>query len=464
MSARVPRQTIIEAFVDPARGRHGRAAQRRDRDRSSARRAASTHIKCALGAGGATHLANWLVDIGAERRLSRLPVHGRRGAGPQPARASCSRARRQDRSLRRLPGARRRAHRHDAGRRSRGAAAAPAASCSRACSRTRRAACSRARSSCARTRRRPTASRWRRCSCCRRMPSSIPSPSSRSLPTTWSAATARPAPTSTRICCSTASSRGIPEAEARALLIESFIGEAIEKVEHEDVREALAALAATGSTTPPAARGMMATGPHDTQELQRDAGTADRSAARRRPTTSSASAPISRSSIARSTASRSSISTTPPRRRSRVRCIEAMDHAYRFEYANVHRGLHYPVEPLDLQVRGRARGWCGASSTPAAWTRSSSRATPPRPSISSPTASAPNIGEGDEIVLSIMEHHSNIVPWHFLRERQRRGAEVGADRRRRRIAARRVRAAVDARAPSSSPSRTCRTCSARWCR
>ena len=30
----------------------------------------------------------------------------------------------------------------------------------------------------------------------------------------------------------------------------------------------------------------------------------------------------------------------------------------------------------------------------------------------------PFIGEDDEIVLSIMEHHSNIVPWHFLRERQ----------------------------------------------
>ena len=29
-----------------------------------------------------------------------------------------------------------------------------------------------------------------------------------------------------------------------------------------------------------------------------------------------------------------------------------------------------------------------------------------------------HIGEGDEIVLSIMEHHSNIVPWHFLRERK----------------------------------------------
>ncbi|WP_163334013.1 aminotransferase class V-fold PLP-dependent enzyme, partial [Klebsiella aerogenes] len=32
------------------------------------------------------------------------------------------------------------------------------------------------------------------------------------------------------------------------------------------------------------------------------------------------------------------------------------------------------------------------------------------------------IGEGDEIILSIMEHHSNIVPWHFLRER--RGAVI----------------------------------------
>ena len=30
----------------------------------------------------------------------------------------------------------------------------------------------------------------------------------------------------------------------------------------------------------------------------------------------------------------------------------------------------------------------------------------------------PHIGEGDEIVLSIMEHHSNIVPWYFLKERQ----------------------------------------------
>ena len=35
------------------------------------------------------------------------------------------------------------------------------------------------------------------------------------------------------------------------------------------------------------------------------------------------------------------------------------------------------------------------------------------------------IQPGDEIVLTVMEHHSNIVPWHFLRERARRGAALG---------------------------------------
>ena len=45
--------------------------------------------------------------------------------------------------------------------------------------------------------------------------------------------------------------------------------------------------------------------------------------------------------------------------------------------------------------------------------------------------------------LSIMEHHSNIVPWHFHRERKGCRPQVGADRRRRRVPARRVRAAAD---------------------
>ena len=45
--------------------------------------------------------------------------------------------------------------------------------------------------------------------------------------------------------------------------------------------------------------------------------------------------------------------------------------------------------------------------------------------VASSWGAAFNIGEGDEIVISIMEHHSNIVPWHFLRERQGRRDQVG---------------------------------------
>jgi cysteine desulfurase / selenocysteine lyase len=53
----------------------------------------------------------------------------------------------------------------------------------------------------------------------------------------------------------------------------------------------------------------------------------------------------------------------------------------------------------------------------------------------------PTARRGDEIVLSIMEHHSNIVPWHFLRERQG-AAGLGAGGRRRRLSSRGVREAT----------------------
>ena len=89
------------------------------------------------------------------------------------------------------------------------------------------------------------------------------------------------------------------------------------------------------------------------------------------------------------------------------------------EYANVHRGLHYLANAATEAYRGGARDRARASSTPAPSRRSSSRARRPRRSTSSRLASAASaIGEGDEIVLSIMEHHSNIVPWHFQRERK----------------------------------------------
>ena len=72
---------------------------------------------------------------------------------------------------------------------------------------------------------------------------------------------------------------------------------------------------------------------------------------------------------------------------------------------------------------------CAASSTPSSadeiiFTRNATSAI----NLVARSFGGPRIGEGDEIVLSIMEHHSNIVPWHFHPRAQGRGAEVGADR------------------------------------
>ena len=106
-------------------------------------------------------------------------------------------------------------------------------------------------------------------------------------------------------------SRGIPQSEARALLIDSFAGEAIEKIEREDIRDALiadCAAVAEGSLT---SRGWQTQCPR----LRRR-----RTQAYRASSTWTASAPISPSCSARSTASRWSISTTVRRRKSPARC------------------------------------------------------------------------------------------------------------------------------------------------
>src|SRR6478735_3404559 len=98
--------------------------------------------------------------------------------------------------------------------------------------------------------------------------------------------------------------------------------------------------------------------------------------------------------------------------------LDTIQHAYSQEYANVHRGLHFlsnAATDAYEKARETVRRFLNAPSTD-------------NIVFTSNTTSAintvaygygmPNIGEGDEIVLSIMEHHSNIVPWHFIRERQ----------------------------------------------
>ena len=97
--------------------------------------------------------------------------------------------------------------------------------------------------------------------------------------------------------------------------------------------------------------------------------------------------------------------------------IDEIDRIYSSEYANVHRGLHYMSNATTdayEAAREKVRKFLNAGSVDEiVFTKSATEAI----NTVSYGYGVPNIGEGDEIVLSIMEHHSNIVPWHFLRER-----------------------------------------------
>ncbi len=98
--------------------------------------------------------------------------------------------------------------------------------------------------------------------------------------------------------------------------------------------------------------------------------------------------------------------------------IERLTHVYEHEYANVHRGLHYLANAATEAFEGAresVRRFLNAESVEEiVFTRSATEAL----NLVAASYGLAHIGEGDEIILSIMEHHSNIVPWHFLRERK----------------------------------------------
>ncbi|MCM2476947.1 cysteine desulfurase [Rhizobium sp. CG5] len=102
--------------------------------------------------------------------------------------------------------------------------------------------------------------------------------------------------------------------------------------------------------------------------------------------------------------------------------IDAISHTYSNEYANVHRGLHFlsnAATDAYEAAREKVRRFLNAGSVDEIiFTKSSTEAI----NTVAYGYGMPHIGEGDEIVISIMEHHSNIVPWHFIRERQ--GAKI----------------------------------------
>ena len=98
--------------------------------------------------------------------------------------------------------------------------------------------------------------------------------------------------------------------------------------------------------------------------------------------------------------------------------IEAITRAYEGEYANVHRGLHFLSNlATDNYERVRAiiaRFLNAPHEDELIFTSGSTEGI----NLVSYGWAAPRLQAGDEIVLSVLEHHANIVPWHFLRERQ----------------------------------------------
>ena len=96
--------------------------------------------------------------------------------------------------------------------------------------------------------------------------------------------------------------------------------------------------------------------------------------------------------------------------------LDRMRFAETREYANVHRGLHYLANAASEAYEGAresVRRFLNAGRPEEiVFTRSATEAI----NLVAATWGRAHVGAGDEIVLSIMEHHANIVPWHFLRE------------------------------------------------
>jgi cysteine desulfurase/selenocysteine lyase len=88
------------------------------------------------------------------------------------------------------------------------------------------------------------------------------------------------------------------------------------------------------------------------------------------------------------------------------------------EYANVHRGVHYlsgaATDRYEAARRTVQKFLNAAREDEIVFTKGGTEAI----NLVAHSFLSPLIQPGDEIVLSVMEHHSNIVPWHFLRERQ----------------------------------------------
>ncbi|TWJ08732.1 cysteine desulfurase [Altererythrobacter ishigakiensis] len=101
--------------------------------------------------------------------------------------------------------------------------------------------------------------------------------------------------------------------------------------------------------------------------------------------------------------------------------VDAMARALGADYATVHRGVYARSAEMTLSyeaARRRTADFIGGSEEEIVFARGATEAI----NLAAATWGAANIGEGDRILLSMLEHHSNIVPWQMLAERV--GAQI----------------------------------------
>lgn len=94
--------------------------------------------------------------------------------------------------------------------------------------------------------------------------------------------------------------------------------------------------------------------------------------------------------------------------------LDAMQHAYETTYANVHRGVYRIAEAMTAQVeaaRAKIGRFVGATSTTEiVFTKNVTEAI----NLVAYSWGRANLGPGDAILLTELEHHANIVPWHIM--------------------------------------------------
>jgi len=97
-----------------------------------------------------------------------------------------------------------------------------------------------------------------------------------------------------------------------------------------------------------------------------------------------------------------------------IAVLDAMDHYYRTTHANVHRGAYQlAVEATDAMEAARAKvaGFIGAPSVnEIIFTKNATESM----NLFAQSWGRSNLGRGDAVLLTEMEHHANIVPWHML--------------------------------------------------